>query len=168
VPVLNRFREPIADKVFIGPLKIAPSPPTPAELDALRRVGVRFGETFELVGYTLLRAGDTLNLTLYWRGIAKSNKDYTVFVHLLDAQGNVRAQRDAPPRDGAYPTSIWDVGEIVRDEYALELPRDWAAGEYRLAIGLYEYPSLARLPVVDARGNALGDHLILDTVQVLK
>ncbi len=168
VPVLNRFREPIADKVFIGPVKIAPLPPMPAELDALRRVGARFGERFELVGYTLSRVGDTVNLTLYWRSIAKSDKNYTVFVHLLDAEGNVRAQRDAPPHAGAYPTSIWDVGEIVRDDYALELPRDLAAGEYRLVVGWYEYPSLARVSVTDTIGNLLGDQFVLDEIIRIK
>jgi hypothetical protein len=152
--------------------KVSVPTPSVAELQAAHTANVRWNDQIELAAYALdsrtARAGDTLNITLYWRSIARSDKDYTVFVHLLDAQGNVRAQRDAPPRDGAYPTSIWDVGEIVRDDYALELPRDLAAGEYRLVVGWYEYPSLARLSVVDARGNALGDHLILDTVQVSK
>jgi len=33
---------------------------------------------------------------------------------------------------------------------------------------LYDYPSLARLPVVDARGIALGDDVVLDTIEVSK
>ncbi len=166
VPVLDRQKQPIADKLFIGPFKIAPTPPTRAELDAARRVGARFGDAFALVGYTLAngapRAGESLNVTVYWQSIAKSDKDYTVFVHLLDSEGKLRAQLDTQPRGGAYPTTIWDAGEIVRDDYALALPRDLAPGEYRIAIGLYAYPSLARLPVQDARGQSAGDHVVLD------
>ncbi len=173
VPVIDAELAPIADKLFIGPFKIAPTPPTRAELDAARRVGARFGDAFALVGYTLAngapRAGESLNVTVYWQSIAKSDKDYTVFVHLLDSEGKLRAQLDTQPRGGAYPTTIWDAGEIVRDDYALALPRDLAPGEYRIAIGLYAYPSLARLPVWDARGQSAGDHVILaDVVPVSK
>jgi hypothetical protein len=164
IPVLNRFREPIAEKLFSVPFKIAPLPPPQAELNALRRVEARLGDAFALVGYTLARAGDMLNITLYWRSVAKSDVDYTVFVHLLDAEGNVRAQRDVAPRGGAYPTLIWDVGEIVRDDYALTLPRDLTSGEYRLVIGMYEYPGLTRLNATDTAGNWLGDHFVLDEI----
>lgn len=169
VPVLNRFREPIADKVFIEPFKVAPIPPTQTELNTARHVEARLGDAIVLLGYTLSypSPADTLNLTLYWQSIARVEKDYTVFVHLVDSNGNLRAQRDAPPLGGAYPTLIWEVGEIVRDEYALalgNLPR----GEYQIRIGMYEYPSLERLRVKDGKGNEMGDHLVLESVQVLR
>ncbi|MCX7841204.1 MAG: hypothetical protein N2559_17335 [Anaerolineae bacterium] len=101
---------------------------------------------------------------LYWQSIAKIEKDYTVFVHLIDSQGNIRAQRDMQPRAGAYPTSIWDVGEIVRDEYVLDLPSGLAPGEYRLVIGLYEYPSLTRVAVQNVDGEANSDYLLFDEI----
>ena len=154
--------------VSLGMFKVGVPAPSAAELQAAHKTNVRWNDQIELIAYALdsrtTRAGDTLNITLYWRSIAKSDKEYTIFVHLLDAQGNVRAQRDAPPRAGTYPTSIWDVGEIVRDEYVLELPRDLVAGEYRLVVGLYEYPSLARLSVTDTIGNLLGDQFVLDEI----
>lgn len=165
VPVLNRFREPIADKVFIAPFKITPTPPTAVELDGLRRVDAKFGDAIMLLGYVLNCASDTLNVSLYWQSVAKIEKDYTIFVHLVDSQGNLRAQRDAQPRAGAYPTTIWDVGEIVRDEYTFAL-EDLPAGEYHLRIGLYEYPSLVRLPVGDAEGNQIGDSIVLESVRL--
>jgi hypothetical protein len=79
-----------------------------------------------------------------------------------------RAQVDTQPRGGNYPTSIWDVGEVVRDEYILQLPADLARGDYRVSLGLYQYPSLARLPMSDAAGRLLDDHLILDDVVSVK
>jgi hypothetical protein len=124
---------------------------------------------FALQAYQLgesARAGEALSATLYWKSTAKANRDYTVFVHLVDSNGEVRAQVDAQPRGGAYPTSIWDAGELIRDDYALALPRDLAPGTYGIEIGVYEYPSLARLAVSDASGKALGDHLILANVTV--
>jgi 4-amino-4-deoxy-L-arabinose transferase-like glycosyltransferase len=157
-------------EVSLGMFKVSVPTPSVAELQVAHTANVRWNDQIELIAYALdsrtARAGDMLNITLYWRSIAKSDKDYTAFVHLLDAQGNVRAQRDAPPRNGAYPTSIWDVGEIVRDDYALELPRDLMLGEYRLVVGLYEYPSLERLSVSNREGTIVQDRWLLERVVI--
>ena len=114
----------------------------------------RVGDKFILANYALQadRAANRVHLTLYWQSAAPSDTDYTVFVHLLDSSGNIVAQRDAPPRDGKYPTSIWDVGEIVKDEYDLAIPAD-ARGPFSLAIGMYSPLTQKRLPI----GNS--DHL---------
>ena len=37
-------------------------------------------------------------------------KDYTAFVHLLDAQEKVRGQQDVAPGGGYSPTSGWQSG----------------------------------------------------------
>lgn len=169
LPARTWAGEPIPT-VLLGMFKLSAPRPS-SELQSARAVAARFGNAFTLVGYTLTNrtphAGGTLNVTVYWQSIARSDQDYTVFVHLLDAEGNLRAQLDTPPRGGAYPTTLWEVGEIVRDDYALALPRDLAPGKYHLAIGMYAYPSLVRLPVQDAYGQSAGDHVIFaDIVQV--
>jgi hypothetical protein len=90
-------------------------------------------------------------------------KDYTVFVHLLDEKGAVRAQRDSAPRDGTYPTSSWEQDEIVTDSYSLMLPPDLAPGEYRLAVGMYDWPGLQRLSVYETGRHQPEDQLLLPT-----
>jgi hypothetical protein len=172
VPVLSRSSEPISDKLFIGPFKVSSAPPSQEELQRAHPANIRFGDAIVLQSYSLSerarRPGDVVNLTLYWQSAAKIDKDYTVFVHLLDADGNIRAQMDAPPRGGAYPTSIWAVAEIVRDDYALALPRDVVPGEYTIEIGLYEYVTLSRLVVVNASGQDVGDRWALaESVEVM-
>ena len=47
-----------------------------------------------------LKPGGILGVTLYWRPTAPLDADYTVFVHVIDAQGNPIAQRDTPPQGG--------------------------------------------------------------------
>ncbi len=138
-------------------IKIPLPPPSAAELRAARISEQRFGETMTLLRYALTteRATRRVQLTLYWQAFGIAPTDYTVFVHLLDAGGNIVAQHDAQPRGGAYPTSVWDIGEIVRDDYALVAPPD-AIAPFTLAIGMYAQPGLKRLPV----GN--GDHLKLN------
>jgi hypothetical protein len=168
IPVLDRAQEPVADKLFIGPFKITPTPPAQDELNHARRVALIFENVFALLGYAIptreVRAGETLRVMLYWKSIAKTDQDYTTFLHLIDSVGNLRAQLDMQPCGGAYPTSLWEAGEIVRDDYALTLPRDLAPGDYKIEIGWYEYPSLARLTVTDATGNPPGDHFMLDEI----
>lgn len=155
------------ETVALGPLKINVPSPSASELLTAHAVNIRWDNQIALIAYSFdrhsYRAGDTLNLTLYWQSVAKIEKDYTVFVHLVDSEGNIRAQRDAQPRAGAYPTTLWDVGEIVRDEYGFVLG-DLPVGEYRIHIGLYEYPSLMRLPVRNTDDEAIGDHWLLDEI----
>jgi 4-amino-4-deoxy-L-arabinose transferase-like glycosyltransferase len=160
------------DRVALGPIKMSVIPPTAIELQTLQKVDVRFGEAIGLLGYTPpgdARLDSSLPLKLYWQSLAKPSTDYTVFVHLVDANGKVVTQVDAQPRGGAYSTSLWDASEIIADAYDLQVPADLAPGSYRVEIGLYEYPSLTRLPAVDAKGNSLGDHWVLpDPIQVVQ
>lgn len=69
-----------------------------------------------------------------WAAGERPDRDRSVFVHLLDAAGNVIAQGDqAAPVYGWRPLTTWEAGEIVRDVY--RLPR-LAAGQ-GLRLGLY-------------------------------
>lgn len=157
-------------KVALGPFRLTPITPSPIELKAARLANILFGGQISLLGYsanTEAKAGESISLSLYWQARVKLARDYTVFVHLLDASGSVRSQIDSPPLGGSYPTSIWDDGEILRDDYVLQLPADLAPGTYRVELGLYDYPSLVRLPAADEDGHALGDHWVLsDPIQV--
>jgi 4-amino-4-deoxy-L-arabinose transferase-like glycosyltransferase len=168
VPALSRQNEPVSDKLFVGPVKVAPAPVSADELRQARASNVRLGDAIGLVAYSVQRQSDSASVTLYWKGLGQASTEYTVFVHLLDTNGTVRAQLDSQPWRRRYPTSIWDIGEIVRDDYSFSL-LDLPPGEYRIAIGMYEYPGLVRLSILDASGNDWGDHLVLDdAVQVTK
>jgi len=108
----------------------------------------KFGDRIELVGYSLVQniaPGSTLPVKLYWRALKPIAEDYTVFVHFVDTNGNIIAQKDNQPQHNTYPTSFWDVGETIADEYALEIPPDVAPGNYRLMIGIYRTSDGARL-----------------------
>lgn len=59
-----------------------------------------------------------------------------------------------------FATTLWDNGDHVRDEYRLPLPAGSAA-PLRLELGLYGPDSGARLPILDASGTKVGDHLLL-------
>lgn len=102
-----------------------------------------FGGQLRLAGYDWFENG---RLTLYWQALAPMNADYTTFIHVLDAQGNLVAQVDGQPQGGAYPTSVWQVGEFVADEKGVVIgeERPW-----RLLVGVYLLETGERLLLPD-------------------
>ncbi len=112
--------------------------------------------------------GEPFPVTLYWQRLEAIAEDYTVFVHLRQADNNLLAQQDNPPRAGTYPTSAWRAGETILDRYTLNIPADAAPGTYTLTVGMYLPGSDTRLPAYDGQGNLLPDgSLVLGTVEVV-
>lgn len=126
-----------------------------------RLVRVRYGDEVELVGYDLaprlLRPGDVAALRLYWRALRPLGRDYTVFVHLVAADGQTAAGIDRQPVGGTYATSLWPAGYLVQDPYRLPVRAGAAAPALlRLEVGLYEGTPDKRLAAFDAGGAPLG------------
>ena len=154
------------DTMFIGPLKVALPPPNPRPMQP---ISATFGTAIQLQGYEVAngRMGEEANnsqprnlaISLYWLAIATPDRDYTVFIHLLDEAGNIVAGSDSQPINGQYPTSIWSPHERLLDLHTLTIPSDLPSGQYYLTVGLYHQPSGQRLPLtwpngqVDAAGE---------------
>lgn len=115
---------------------------------------------------TTVHPGETISLILRWRALQPMSEDYVVFVHLIDALDSRWAQVDRQPTDGIYPTSRWATGEIIEDRYEVPVPNNTPPGRYQFRIGLYTWPAVERLRVVDAEGNALDDSILLPPIQV--
>jgi hypothetical protein len=78
------------------------------------------GEGVQVRGESLICTSDALDLSVDWLAASPPERDWSVFVHLLDRDGNVLAQGDqAAPVYGWRPTTTWLVGEVVRDIYPL-------------------------------------------------
>lgn len=112
-------------------------------------------------------AGTALAVTLLWQAVQPVPRDYTVFVHLVNADGSAVAQVDGFPNwRGPLPTSSWLAGRLIPDTHLLALPDELPSGIYRLRIGLYYWQDLKHLEVRDAAGSPLGTELILTEVRV--
>jgi hypothetical protein len=133
-------------------------PPQPLEETTI-------GATFDAA--ILLRRADTLAsvqqgsvlpITLHWETRQPVTEDYHVFVHLVDAQGNLAAQSDSQPALWTRPTSSWTPGERIEDRHALLLPADLPPGVYTLITGLYLPESGERLQTSSGESSVvLGD-----------
>jgi hypothetical protein len=136
------------------------NPSTPADFGAQIRL-----ERVQIVESRLKR-GDSLVLFLYWRALQNIDRDYTVFVHLVDAQGTTSYSQDAQPRSGRSPTSAWRAGKPLVDSHVLNIPSGAQPGDYRLEVGLYFAPTMERLPIVDTNGNPIADHIVIESFKV--
>mgnify|MGYP006283922879 FL=1 len=121
--------------------------------------GVSFGDVLRLRGWdvetTALRPGDTLTATLTWEALGEPSSRHVVFTHLVSPGGELGAQDDDAPVGGLVPAGAWPEGATFKYPVSLELPQDLPAGNYRLLVGVYLWPSLERLEVPDRLDNAV-------------
>jgi hypothetical protein len=111
------------------------------------RTDAQFGDALRLLGYDLDRNSTPPSITLHWRALRRMETAYKFFVHVVDAdRGELAAQVDVMPRDWTYPTSWWEVDEVVSDR--IELPvGQLQSGTYQLWIGVYTPNAGRRLEI---------------------
>jgi hypothetical protein len=135
-----------------------------------QRLGVDLGGKITLLGYEAddleVTTGDTIQVTLYWEAETPARDNYTVFLHLAAVDGPPHAQHDDQPQNGTYPTSFWDIGEVVTETRTISIPAGLPPGEYPLVAGMYVLETGERLPRVGPDGTVQGDAVLLDTVTV--
>jgi hypothetical protein len=103
-----------------------------------------FGGQLELLGYRV----DGGVVTLYWRAARTPDFDYSAFVHVLDAGGQIAAQKDHAPGEAAgHPPTAWTPGDVVADSHDVGAP----VGARRLRVGLYDWRD----------GRQLGEPVVL-------
>jgi hypothetical protein len=148
--------QPIArNSVSIGPIKVGGPPPglTTNNVNPEYRVNASFGDQIVLLGYDITATveGQASDITLYWQATATPQRDYTVFMHLLDDAGNLAAQADGPPAAGRYPTTLWGAGEIVIDWRPLPA----SPQVEKMLVGLYDPDTGHRLPTAQFADGAV-------------
>ncbi len=141
------------------------------ELPMQHAAEANFSGQIKLLGYTLetekIKPGDSVQLALYWQGLANMETNYTVFTHIIDENERIIGQKDNPPVSGLYPTTEWTPGEKIVDRYEITTSPEIPLGEYSIEIGLYELDSGERLPVLDVMGLPQDSRVILGKVWVV-
>lgn len=141
--------EPVGERLTLDFLRVGTPDDLPAGAASQGPVA-RFEDGTALYLLDLageFKPGGRATLSLAWQaGPGGLDDDYTLFLHLLDGEGQIAQQFDAPPDGGWYPTSYWRPGEVVLDERDLAFSPMLAPGSYRLVAGLYRDDS-TRLPL---------------------
>ncbi|MBN1119746.1 MAG: glycosyltransferase family 39 protein [Anaerolineae bacterium] len=134
----------------------------PAEVIPLN---VDFGEQIRLVGYEIERGaegvdpGEPFLITFYWQRLKPIDMDYSVFLLLLDRDGEEWGRRDIPiglVSYQYYQTSDWRNDRIFKEEYMIEVDRNAPVPlATDLLVGVYDKETLTRLPINGGESDSL-------------
>jgi hypothetical protein len=100
---------------------------------------------------------DSLRIDTVWQIETPPPYEITLFVHVLNAQGELVAQADGQPWARTFPMGQWPPDAVVGDTRVIPLPPN--AGQ--LAIGLYNSLTGERLAVTTAQSGPT-DQILLD------
>lgn len=89
-----------------------------------------------------------------------------MFVHLRDRDDHTVSQVDRQPTAGSFPTSAWQVGDLIWDRDVLPVPWNARPGEYRLVVRLYRLDTMQRLMVRAEAGQPRSNEVAIGSVRV--
>jgi hypothetical protein len=148
-----------------------------AQIGPTHVLRANWDDKVQLLGYDIsspsVKRGESVQVTLHYQAQERIETDYTVFVQLLGphnpATGSpLWSQDDSEPCRRYRPTSSWRVDERLVDRFKLAVPAQAPEGVYQIVVGFYDWRTKARLPVLDAAGQVLGDHVALTQVHVVQ
>lgn len=132
------------------------------------RLPVVFENRLELIGYDVRRStveiGKNIRLTTYWRALRLARRPVSIFVHVLDEQGNLDAQWDGFTIAPEYV----QADDIIVQVHFIPIPPGFTPGTYQLALGMY-YPKKdqqPRLPIM-FEGQPKADRVLLQSVKMI-
>jgi hypothetical protein len=79
----------------------------------------------------------TFRITYFWRCLEEMEEDYTLVTQFDGRHGKTyRIDQSHQGVNGVYPTSMWREGEVIREEYQVEVPADYPPIRYALWVGV--------------------------------
>lgn len=105
-------------------------------------------------------------VTLAWwvREPAPAGSDTHFTVQVLSAEGNLIAQDD----HAGFPSSSWKAGDLVLANFKIQLDGAIEPGVYQVRAGMYSYPDVQSVPVVDVTGRPVDDVVLLTQVMIMR
>lgn len=130
--------------------------PPPADLSAMAQASeIEFVSRLQppqmrLLGYTIdnyaVHPGGDVVITMYWQALRAMDTDWSIFLHLVDQDHIVVAQRDSYLGLGVLPTSRMQPEQTVADRYVVPIPATaYAPSKLQVVVGLYDYVVEERL-----------------------
>jgi len=109
-------------------------------------------------------APETIRWATMWRISASPppGVNHHWFNHLVNAKGRKVGQRD----DVGFPTHNWRAGDTVLTWFDIPIAPETQAGSYTMRIGMYTYPDIRNVSLMDIAGNAAGEYISLGPIPV--
>lgn len=117
--------------------------------------GQILANALHLQGFDCQRDNDQWHINLYWDVLDKLHPaTYMSFVHLYDPDSQAMlAQSDHLAGGEQFPLIAWQAGTTVRDEFILQVSE--TSSTLALRTGVYRWPEIERVPVVDMPENVI-------------
>ena len=133
---------------------------------------LNFGDYARLVGHDVetpeVAAGNDAVLTLFWESLAPfPADDFSVYVGLRDAQGNLYPRANAIPAGFFAPVNRWRTGQLLRDANLIRIPPGAPPGDYTLEVGFFS-PSLDQTLEIRDENGPLGNRISLAPLRIVK
>jgi len=106
--------------------------------------------------------GGAVRWTLYWRidSLPPAGTDIHWFNHLVDGEGARWGQMDGV----GLPVSEWRVGDTVLTWFDIPIGDDAPPPPYFIRSGMYTYPDIAAISLLDLAGNPAGEFIELGPI----
>ncbi|MGH2524289.1 MAG: hypothetical protein ACRDH2_17405, partial [Anaerolineales bacterium] len=151
--------------VYSPPRGLAKLPNGAKPLDAT------LGDLAVLKGYSVsateARPGERVYVTLYWLPLGRSDMPFSVYIHLIDNDDILVAQRDTYPGLGRAPTTAWTPGQLFADRYLVMIPETaYAPTTARWEAGLWQADTGDRAYVLDEAGQPVASGVIFGELAI--
>ena len=140
-----------------------------AQWSIAQRDRVNFANQIELLGFDppqAVKAGKALHLTVALKATVPQERLYKVFIHVRGRGGSVLAQDDRFLCNFTLNEADWRPGDIVLQNFEVNIPADLAPGKYPVVLGLYQPDTGARLAVSEPALENKADSIELGQIEV--
>jgi hypothetical protein len=114
--------------------------------------------SIQLLDAKMTPSDGTVRVDSVWQS-ENASPQTTLFVHLIDSDGNLVAQADGDPLGGSYPLDQWQDSAHVQDSRTIRLELE-EAGDLTVRIGLYDRMSGERLEAASEGGEPYADNAV--------
>jgi hypothetical protein len=112
--------------------------------------------SFQLIDAQVIPENGAVRVDTLWH-VADAPANITLFVHVVDAAGNLIGQADGDPLGGSFPLDQWQVQEHVWDSRIIKLQDGVGSG---IRVGLYDRLSGQRLQAIGADDAPYPDNYV--------
>ena len=133
----------------------------------------RFGTDIALLGYDLsatsVEPSEAFDVTLYWQALTQPSQHHTLAIQLVSAvpgETSTLVNLNTWTGRGNYPTGNWRPGDVIVDEYVIEVPGAVPRTQgWYLRVILFDPTDGVRVPFTP-EGRPAGDGATLALIRV--
>jgi len=137
-------------------------------------VSANLGDLINVLGFDLvpdvagksLAIGQPVTVIVHLQARQTMDTNFSVFMHLIDAQDQIWGQHDAAAGGASHATSIWRAGEVVSTTLHVTLSPQTPATQVTAVLGLYDPSTAVRLPVLGQTTSS--DRVLLFSASVTR